>query len=172
MERQITKMSGNLITLLGEEVKVGDKAPDFEVRDIDFNFKSLQDFAGKLIFISAVPSIDTNICETQAKTINEWASLYPTEVAFLNISMDLPFSQKRWSLQAETGNITLLSDSIYGSFGRAYGILIKELRLLNRAIFIIGNDMLIKYVEIVAENTELPNFEKALQALKYFVMAG
>jgi thiol peroxidase len=169
MERQVTKMSGNLITLVGTELKVGEQAPDFELRNVDFDLKTLNDFQGKIKFISAVPSIDTSVCDYQAKTINEWGGKYPAEVVFLNISMDLPFAQKRWCIQSDARQVLLLSDSVDASFGTNYGILIKELRLLNRAIFILDKDNLIRYMEIVPENTNPPNIELAFQALKSLV---
>ncbi len=166
MERQITTMGGNTITLEGHEVHVGERAPDFYVIDNDIMPKSLDDFRGMIKLISAVPSLDTRICDLQTKKFNELATRFSSDIAILTISMDLPFAQKRWCLDTGVDRVVILSDHRDASFGLNYGILIKELRLLNRAIFIIDKNDIIRYIEIVKENHEHPDYKSAIEALK------
>ena len=165
MERQITTMGGNPVTLIGPELKVGDKAPDFKVVDNDLNPKSLADYNGKIKLISVVPSIDTGACDTMVRRFNEMASGLSDEVVVLTISMDLPFAQKRWCGAAGVDRVITLSDHRDASFGNSYGLLIKELRLLNRSVLIADADNVIRYMEIVKENGEQPDYDAALEAL-------
>jgi thiol peroxidase len=165
MERQITKMGGNPITLVGPELKVGESAPDFTVIDNALNPKSLKDFEGKIKMISVVPSLDTKVCDMQTRRFNEMAVGFSDNVVVLTISMDLPFAQGRWCGAAGVDRVITLSDHLEASFGNNYGLLIKELRLLNRAVLLIDTGNVIRYIEIVEENHELPNYEKVLEAL-------
>jgi len=166
MERQITKMGGNPVTLVGPELKVASSAPDFTVLDNSLKAKSLEDYEGKIKIISVVPSLDTKVCDTQTRRFNELASELSDEVVVLTVSMDLPFAQGRWCGAAGVDRVVTLSDHREASFGKNYGLLIKELRLLNRAVIIIDSLNVIRYIEIVKENHELPDYEKALEALK------
>ncbi len=165
MERQITTMGGNVITLEGHEVHVGESAPDFFVIDNDIIPKTLNDFAGMIKLISAVPSLDTRICDLQTKKFDQLAARFSKDVVVLTISMDLPFAQKRWCMETGVNRVVTLSDHRDASFGLNYGILIKELRLLNRAIFIIDKNNTIRYIEIVKENHEHPDYKSAIEAL-------
>ena len=164
-ERQVTKMGGNIITLLGSELKAGDQAPDFTVLDNDLLPKSLEDFQGKIKLISVVPSLDTSVCDLQTRRFNELAVDFSPEIEVLTISMDLPFAQKRWCGAAGVDRVETLSDHRYAVFGENYGVLIKELRLLNRSIFIIDQEDIIRYVELVEENHNHPDYDAALAAL-------
>jgi len=167
MERKVTTMGGNWLTLLGPELKPGQRAPYFAVRTVDLFQVTLADFQGRIKFISVIPSLDTTVCERQTQLVNQQAQrLVGQKIAFMSISMDLPFALKRWSLENTSLTVELFSDSIDASFGLAYGVLIKELRLLNRAIFIIDRDDSIRYVQIVAENYDLPDLEQAFNILK------
>jgi len=166
MERRITKMGGNPVTLVGPELKTGDPAPGFTVLDNGLNPKSLEDFKGKIKMVSVVPSLDTKVCDMQTRRFNEIAAGFSDEVVVLTISMDLPFAQERWCGAAGVERVITLSDHRDASFGNSYGLLIKELRLLNRSVLIIDSDDVIRYIEIVEENHELPDYEKALEALK------
>ena len=157
---------GNPMTLVGPELKVGDKAPDFKVLAGDLSAVTLASSKGKTRLISVVPSLDTPICEQQTKRFNEEASKFPDTVAVLTVSMDLPFAQKRFCATANATKVQTLSDHRDASFGKAYGVLIEELRLLTRAIFIVGADDKIQYVQYVKEVTEHPDYDKALGALK------
>ena len=165
-ERQVTKMGGNEITLVGPALSVGDTAPDFTVLDTDLMPKTLQDYEGKIKLISVVPSLDTGVCSEQTKKVNELAGEMGENVAVLTISMDLPFAQKRWSEEAGADKVISHSDHRWGEFGENYGVLIKELRLLNRSVFIIDKEGKIRYIELVEENHNHPDYDTAIKALK------
>ncbi len=166
MERQgIVTLHGNPLTLLGPALKAGDRAPDFAVLDKDLNEVRLGRFAGKIKVISVTPSLDTAVCDLQLRRFNEEAASMPVDVAVLNISVDLPFAIARFCEIAGIDRVLALSDHRDTSFGLAYGVLMKELRLLARSIFIIGNDDIIRYMEIVPEMSHHPDYDKALAAL-------
>ncbi|MBI5640035.1 MAG: thiol peroxidase [Nitrospirae bacterium] len=162
----IVTVKGNPLTLLGPALRVGDKAPDFTVLDGELKEKSPGDFSGKVKVISVTPSLDTPVCDLQARRFNEEAAKLPEDVVILNISMDLPFAISRFCTSAGIDRVRAFSDHRDASFGNNYGVLIRELRLLARSIFIIGKDDVIRYIEIVPELTNQPDYEKALEALK------
>ncbi|MBF0319141.1 MAG: thiol peroxidase [Nitrospirae bacterium] len=167
MERTgVITFQGGGLTLSGTEVKVGGKAPDFTVLDNGLGPVALKDFSGKTVVISVTPSLDTPVCDMQLRKFNESAASLGTDIAVLNISMDLPFANARFCAAAGIDRVKTLSDYKDASFGMAYGLLIKELRLLTRAIVIIDKSGTIKYMEIVPEVTNHPNYEKALAAIK------
>ena len=151
--------------MLGNELKVGDKAPDFQVVDLTLSPVTLEKTGSKVRIISVVPSLDTPVCDLQTKRFNEEASRL-NNADILTVSMDLPFAQKRWCGAFGVENIKMLSDYREGSFGLAYGTLIKELRLESRAIFVLDSRNTIRHVEYVKEVTEHPNYEAALAAAK------
>lgn len=157
---------GNPLTLIGPELKVGDKAPDFKAVDNGLKPVTLASSQGKTRLVSVVPSIDTPVCDLQTKRFNQEASKLPENVAVLTVSMDLPFAQARWCGLAGADKIQMLSDYQERSFGQAYGVLIKELQLLARTVFVIGPDDKIQYVERVKEVTQQPDYEKVLGFLK------
>ncbi|PLX66451.1 MAG: thiol peroxidase [Denitrovibrio sp.] len=160
MERNgAVTMKGNPLTLVGAEVKVGDKAPGFTVVNQALQPVTLADYAGKTVVISVTPSLDTPVCYFQLRKFN--ADLGGKDVAVLNISMDLPFAIKRFCALAEIENAVGLSDHKDASFGEAYGVLIKELRLLARAVFVV-QDGVVTYAEVVPEATDAPNYDKLL----------
>jgi len=165
-ERQVTRMGGNIITLLGPEIRAGDRAPDFMLLDSDLFPKYPEDFEGKIKLISVIPSIETRVCNLQTCRFNEEAEKLSEDVAVLSVSMDLPFTLKRWTEESGLNRIITLSDHRDASFGLAYGVLIKELRLLNRAIFVIDQKDIVKYVEVVEENNNPPDFDRALDAVR------
>ena len=162
---------GNPLTLIGPELKKGDKAPNFQLLGGDLSAVTLETFKGKTKLISVVPSLDTPVCDAQTKRFNEEASKLPSDVAILTVSTDLPFAQTRWCGAAHVDKVKCLSDHREAAFGKAYGVLIKELRLLARSIFVIGPDDKIQYVEYVKEITQHPNYEKALNSLREKVRA-
>lgn len=167
MERKgIVTIKGNPLTLIGPEIMVGGKAPDFTTLDKELKPVGLKDFAGKIKVISVTPSLDTPVCDMQARRFNQEAAMMPDEVAILNISMDLPFAISRFCGAAGIDRVKALSDHREASFGAAYGVLTKELRLLARSIFIVDKDNTVKYVQIVPEMTNHPDYEKALEAVK------
>lgn len=157
---------GNPLTLIGPELKKGDKAPNFQLLANDLSLVTLENFKGKTKLVSVVPSLDTPVCDQQTKRFNEEASKLPSDTVVLTVSADLPFAQSRWCGAAHADKIKTLSDHRDAGFGKAYGVLIKELRLLSRSIFVIGPDDRIQYVEYVKEITQHPNYEKALASLR------
>lgn len=167
MERNnVVTFRGHPITLVGDEVKVGQKASDFKALASDLTEKTLADFKGKIKLIASVPSLDTPICDLQIKRFNDEAATISKDVAIIFISMDLPFAQKRFCQEFNINKIKTLSDHREADFGLKYGVLIKELRLLARAIFLVDKDDTVRYVEYVKEIGTQPNYESALQAIK------
>lgn len=162
----VITFKGNPLTLIGKEVKAGDAAPDFKAVGAGLSEVTLASSKGKTRLISVVPSLDTPVCEMQTKRFNEEASKLPSDVSVITISMDLPFAQGRFCTANHADKITTLSDHRDASFGKNYGVLIKELRLLARAIFIVGSDDKVQYVEYVKEVTQHPDYDKALNFLK------
>lgn len=162
----LATIHGNPLTLVGQEIKAGDKAPDFEVLDNDLNPKGLKDYAGKVLVISAVPSLDTPVCDLETRRFNAEAGALGSDVQILTISMDLPFAQKRWCGAAGVDKLQTLSDHREASFGLAYGVLIKELRLLARTVFVVNRAGQVTYVQLVPEVTNEPDYEAVLQAVR------
>jgi thiol peroxidase len=159
-------VKGNPLTLLGNQVKVGDSAPDCQVLDNDLSPVRLASFRGKVCIICSVPSLDTPVCDTETRKFNEQATQLGENVAVLTVSMDLPFAQKRWCGAAGIESVLTLSDHRDGAFGAAYGVLIKELRLLARAVFVVDKAGTIRYIQLVHELTEEPDYDGALKAVK------
>ncbi len=153
------------VTLLGTEMKAGDQAPDFTVLSNDLKEVSLDDYKGKVKLISTVPSLDTGVCSQETKRFNEEADKLDN-VQVLTVSLDLPFAQTRWCAANGIKHLDTLSDHRDASLGENYGVLIKELRLLTRAIFVVDSEDKITYVEYVKEVTDHPDYEKALEAAK------
>ena len=162
----IITFKGNPFTLLGPQLKVGDKAPDFAVVDNGLAPVTLASSAGKVRIISSVPSLDTPVCDTETRRFNLEATALPGNVAVLTISLDLPFAQKRWCGAAGIDKVTTLSDYRERSFGQNYGVLIKELLLLARVIFVIDATDVIRYIQIVPEVTSEPDYAAVIAAAK------
>jgi thioredoxin-dependent peroxiredoxin len=162
----IITFKGNPFTLLGPALKIGDKAPDFNVVDNGLAPVSLANSAGKIRIISSVPSLDTPVCDTETRRFNQEASGLPGNVDVLTISLDLPFAQKRWCGAAGIDKVTTLSDYRDRSFGQNYGVLIKELLLLARAIFVVDAQDVIRYIQIVPEVTSEPDYAAVIAAAK------
>ncbi|MER1958525.1 MAG: thiol peroxidase [Solibacillus sp.] len=154
------------VTLIGNEIKVGDQAPNFTVTANDLSAVTLNDLAGKIRLFSVVPSLDTGVCDQQTRKFNEAAAELGDDVAIYTVSMDLPFAQKRWCGAAGIDKLVTVSDHREASFGEAYGVHMKELRLLARSIFVVDADGKVAYVEYVPEGTNHPNYEAALEAVK------
>ena len=166
MERPgATTMKGNPLTLMGPELQAGDHAPDFSVVDGTLSTVNLEKTGNHVRIISVVPSLDTPVCDLQTKRFNEEAAKLPG-VDIITVSMDLPFAQKRWCGAFGVDRIKMLSDHRSGSFGEAYGTLIKDLRIESRAIFVLDPENLIRYVEYVKEVADHPNYDAALAAAK------
>ena len=165
----LVTLKGQPVTLLGNSLKEGDSAPDFHVTDNDFkpfSFASLED---NIVIIASVPSLDTPICDLEARRFNLEAAALGEAVRILTVSMDLPFAQKRWCAAAGVSNLLTLSDHKEASFGTEYGVLIKELRLLARAVFIVDRQKIIRYIELVKEVGQEPNYDLALDVARKLV---
>src|SRR4030043_684509 len=157
---------GNPVTLIGKEVKVGDSAPDFVVLDNNLSPVKLSSFRGKTCILSSVPSLDTPVCDMETRKFNEAAGRLGKNIAILTISMDLPFAQKRWCAAAGVDKVKTLSDHRDASFGASFGVLIKELRLLARAVFLVDGQGAVQYIQFVKEVTKEPDYDAILSALK------
>ena len=157
---------GNPLTLTTNSPNVGDPAPDFEALANDLSPVKLSTFQGKICVICSVPSLDTPVCDTEIRTFNQCAVSFGDDVVVLAISMDLPFAQQRWCGAADIKNVQTLSDHRDAAFGTAYGVMIKELRLLARAVFVVDKAGMIRYIQIVDELTNEPDYDAALKAVK------
>ncbi|MGB5159392.1 thiol peroxidase [Desulfobacterium sp. N47] len=160
----LVTMKGNPLTLTGNILKVGDKAPEFEVTDNDMKPAGLSTFAGKVCIISSVPSLDTPVCDMETRRFNTEAAGLGNDIVILTISMDLPFAQKRWCGAAGVDKVVTLSDYKTASFGSAYGVLIKDLRLLARAVFVIDKKGIIQHIQIIKEIAEEPDYKAVIKA--------
>ncbi|HYO82831.1 MAG TPA: thiol peroxidase [Bryobacteraceae bacterium] len=160
-----TTFKGNPLTLVGPELKPGDKAPDFEAVDKTMQPVTLASTSGQVRIISVVPSLDTPVCDMQTKRFND-ESAKLDGIRIYTVSMDLPFAQVRWCGSFGVDNVTMLSDHRSASFGEAYGVLIREWRILSRAIFVLDENDVVRYAEYVREVAEHPDYEAALQVAK------
>lgn len=152
------------VTLYGSQVKKGEYAPDFTVLDNDLNEVTLENYDGQKKLISVVPSIDTGVCDQQTRKFNEEAA--KEDGVVLTISADLPFAQKRWCASNGLENVITLSDHRNLSFGKTYGVVMEELRLLARSVFVLDKNNKVVYTEIVSEGTNFPDFDAALEAYR------
>ncbi|MBI4496140.1 MAG: thiol peroxidase [Deltaproteobacteria bacterium] len=157
---------GQPLTLLGPELKAGDRAPDFKVADNSFQPAGLEKFRGKVKIISSVSSLDTSLCSSETHRFNEEAAKLPENVAVLTISMDLPFAQKRWCAAEGVERVQILSDYRDRSFGLSYGVLIKESKLLARAVFVVDDGDTIRYIERVPDIGQEPDYGRILEAVR------
>lgn len=164
--QDLVKANDKYVTLLGTQINIGDKAPNFKVVDKNFTPIELVDFKDQTLLISVVPSLDTGVCSLQTKRFNEEAAKLPQNITILTISNDLPFAQKRFCKVENIDQIKVLSDSVWRNFGENYGLLIKDMGLLTRAIFIIDSQGIVQYKELVANISQHPNYESALEAVK------
>lgn len=162
----LVTLQGNPVTLVGTEVEVGRPAPDAELVANDLSAVKLSSFAGQVRVIASVPSLDTPVCDTETRRFNEAATTLGDDVVVLTVSMDLPFAQKRWCGAAGVTRVQTLSDHRQAAFGKAYGVLIKDVRLLARAVFVVDQGGAVRYYELVKEVASEPNYEAALQAVR------
>ena len=165
----IITMKGNPLTLIGKELKIGDSAPDVEVLDNNLSPVKLSSFRGKICVISSVPSLDTPVCDMETRRFNQEAGKLSADIQILTISMDLPFAQKRWCGAAGVDKLVTLSDHRNASFGIAYGVLIKELRLLARSVFVADREGIIKYIQMVNEISKEPDYNAIMNAVNNLI---
>lgn len=162
----LVTFKGTPLTLVGRRVAIGEKAPDFTALRRDLSTFAFQELQGKVVVLNAVPSLDTPVCATQTRTFNQRSSELGDDVRVLVISMDLPFAQGRFCATEGIAQLEVLSDHREASFGLAYGLLIKELRLLARAVLVVDRKGMISYQELVPEIAQEPNYEAAIKAAK------
>jgi thiol peroxidase len=171
-ENPMTERAGAVIfggkpaTLLGKGLKVGDAAPDFTLVGNDMKPVKLADFRGKVLVISSVPSLDTPVCDMETRRFNTEAAKLGPDVVILTVSMDLPFAQKRWCGAAGVDKVTTASDHRDASFGTAYGVLVKDVRLLARCVFVVDRQGVIRYIQLVKETGTEPDYAPVLAAVK------
>jgi thiol peroxidase len=163
---QTITFQGNPLTLIGNDVQIGQSAPDAALTANDLSPFQLSSLKGKKVIISAVPSLDTPVCDLQTKRFNSEAVSLGDDVAVITLSMDLPFAQARWCGATGSDQVKTYSDYQTAAFGEAYGVLIKELRLLSRAIFVVDQDGVLQYKQIVSEITNEPDYDEVLEAVK------
>ncbi|MBI5529112.1 MAG: thiol peroxidase [Deltaproteobacteria bacterium] len=162
----VVESKGEPLTLLGDEVKVGSKAAEFEVVGNDMKPVRLSDFRGKAVVLSAVPSLDTPTCDIETRRFNQEAAGLGWNVVILTVSRDLPFAQKRWCGAAGVDRVITASDYREGAFGRAYGVFIKEWALLARTVFVIDKEGMVRYVQSVKDVSTEPDYEPVLEAVR------
>jgi thiol peroxidase len=165
----LVTMKGNPVTLVGNPVKVGDRAPEFAVVDNGMKPTGLSAYRGKVVVISVVLSLDTGLCDAQTRRFNQEATELGNDVVVLTISMDLPFAQKRWCGAAGVERVVTLSDYQTASFGEAYGVLISGLRLLTRAVFVVDKGGTVRYVQLVPDTSMEPDYGAVLEAVRELV---
>jgi thioredoxin-dependent peroxiredoxin len=161
----LVTLKGNPVILLGPALKVGQQAPAFRAVNGSFEPVSLADFAGKTVLISAVPSLDTPVCSSQTVRFNEEAAKLGDDIVIVTISMDLPFAQQRFCLDQKVAGLQVLSDSVWREFGRHYGLLIKDMGLLARAVMVVDRAGILRHYELVSEIASHPDYDAVLKAL-------
>lgn len=159
-------LHGNPLTLTGNPVQMDRPAPEAELTGNDMKPVRISDYRGKVIILSSVPSLDTPVCDMQTRRFNSEAAKLSDDVVILTVSMDLPFAQARWCGAAGVDQVTTLSDHRTASFGGAYGLLIKELRLLARAVLVLDREGVVRYYQLVKEVGEEPDYDAALAAVR------
>ena len=163
---QAVTLHGNPLTLVGQEISMGTSAPEVTLLNNELKPVNLSDYRGKVVVISSVPSLDTPVCDMQTRRFNSEAANLGDDVVILTVSMDLPFAQSRWCGAAGVEQVVTLSDHKEAAFGEAYGLLIKELRLLGRAVIVLDREGVVRYHQLVKEVSEEPDYEAALEAVK------
>ncbi len=159
-------LRGNPLTLMGKEIRVGDKAPEVELLDNELKPVKLSDYRGKVVVLSSVPSLDTPTCDMETRRFNSEAANLGDSVVILTVSTDLPFAQKRWCGAAGVDKVKTLSDHRETAFGQAYGVLIRELRLLARSIFVLDKNGVVQYIQHVKEVSQEPDYAAVIAAVK------
>ena len=164
--KSLITLKGNPLTLLGNPLKEGDKAPASTLVGNDLSEVKLSSFAGKVLVLSSVPSLDTPVCDTETRRFSQEAGRLGDKVNVVTVSVDLPFAQKRWCGAAGVKNVLTLSDHRDTAFGQDYGVLIKGLRLLARCIFVVDKGGVVRYVQLVKEVADEPDYDAVLAAVK------
>lgn len=163
----LIKVGGKEATVIGDDVQVGQAAPEFTAHALDWSLvRGLADTKGKVRILAAVPSLDTDTCDRETRRFNTEAAALDKDIVIQTVSMDLPYAQKRWCGAAGVEQVTVLSDHQNAEFGEKYGVLIKERRILRRAVFVVGRDDKIVYAAYMSALGEEPNYAEVLEAAK------
>ena len=163
----LIKVGGKDATVIGDDVKVGQAAPDFTVQALDWSVKrGLADTAGKVRIIAAVPSLDTDVCDRETRRFNQEAAALSKDIVIEVISTDLPYTQKRWCGAAGVEQVMVLSDHMNAEFSEKYGVLIKERRICRRAVFVIGKNDKVAYAAYMPALGDEPNYAEVIEAAK------
>lgn len=168
-ENRTFKIKDKSYQLSGTPVGVGDKAPEFTAVAQDFSEKKFSNYKGKVCIIASVPSLDTSVCDRETRRFNEAAARLGEDIAILTISMDLPYAQRRWCGAVDNIKVDVLSDHRYADFGEKFGVLVEDLRILARAVFVVDKDNIIRYTELVEVIGNEPDYEKVMNAAKQLV---
>lgn len=163
----IIKFAGKEQTVIGDDLKVGQKAPEFTIQKTDWSLaKALKETSGKVRILASIPSLDTSVCDRETRRFNVEASNLSRDIAIIVISMDLPVAQKRWCGAAGVDQVMTVSDVVKADFGKKYGTLMKEVRILRRAVFIVDKQGIVTYVAYMPTNGDEPNYDEVLAAAK------
>ena len=162
----IVTFKGQPVTLIGPQIRIGQQAPEATALSNDLAPVTLSSYKGRVCVVCTVPSLDTPVCDLETRKFNEQAVELGNDVQILVVSMDLPFAQGRWCAAEGVDRVVTLSDHREAAFGRAFGVLIKELRLLARAVFVIDRAGVVQYVQLVRELSEEPDYQVVLEAIK------
>ncbi len=165
----IYTVGGHPVTLIGNEVKVGDQAPNFTAVDNNMAPAEFVGYPGKVVVLSAVLSLDTSVCDTETRKFNAAAAKLGPDVKIITLSGDLPFTQKRWCGAAGIDQVVTLSDYKDHAFGLAYGVLVKETMILARSVFVVDRQGVVRYLELVKEGGTEPNYDQVYAAVKSVV---
>jgi thiol peroxidase len=165
----VVNWKGKPITLVGPEIKVGDKAPAFTVLANDFTEVQSDTFKNKATVLASVPSLATSVCDAETKRFNDEAAQFGDKVNFVTISNDLPFAQKNWCSISQVDKVHVYSDQRDRAFGQAFGVYVKETGFLWRAVFVLDKDGVVRHVEYLPEMGQYPNYDKVLDAVRTLV---
>lgn len=163
----IFQLAGKDVTILGEDVQIGQVAPDFTLQALDWSLvRGLADTAGKVRILAAVPSLDTDVCDRETRRFNQEAAGLDRDIVIEVISTDLPYTQKRWCGAAGVDQVMVLSDHLTAEFGERYGCLIKERRILRRSVFVVDRQDIVTYAAYMPVLGVEPNYEEVLAAAR------
>lgn len=164
----LIKFAGKEQTVVGDDIRVGQKAPEFSVQNNEWEtVKALRSTRGKVRVIASVPSLDTPVCDRETRRFNQEAALLGDDIVILVISMDLPVAQKRWCGASGVDQVITLSDAVKADFGRKYGTLMKEARILRRAVFVVDRKGIVCYAAYMPTNGDEPDYAAVLEAAKH-----
>lgn len=168
MERQgLLKIAGSDVTIVGQDIEVGQQAPDFRAQAQDWAFVDvLNTTRGKVRIITSLPSVSTSVCNTETRRFNQEAATLDNDIVIIGISMDLPYTLKNWCAAAGVDKVMVVSDHYEGTFGEKYGTLVKERRILRRAVFVVNKEGKVVYADYMPALGDEPKYEEILAAAK------